>query len=439
MLDEQAVSRAAYLSGIVLFAVALRLAVVACVFRIVAAPTVDHNEFGWEMGWTARSIVLGRGFSSPFLPFTGPTALVPPLYPYLIAAVEKLFGLYTAQSAFVILSINSLLSAVTTIPVYFSTRLVLRERVARVAAMIWAVYPFAVYFSAGRVWDYALTGLLLSLSFWWAQKLHRQRPVLWLGYGALCGVAALSNPTVLSVIAPLTLIALYRARQEARPWLLRGIGAALIGLAVCAPWVIRNERAFHKPTFLRDGFWLEFYAGNNGDTFESNPGWAHPASNPVEMDRYEALSEPGYMAEKRALGLNFVRLHPGSFVKVTIRRVFCFWTGFWSLNKKYLEQDPTEIPDFFYCTTVSLLAFWGARRWWAEDRRAVLPYIAAMAVFPLTYYVTHTTPDYRQPIEPMIVVLAVVGVLGPESNDEYTVEFDAAMEDEVDDQMAIAS
>ena len=429
----------AYLSGIVLFAVALRLMVVACMFRIVAAPTVDHNEFGWEMGWTARSIVLGRGFSSPFLPFTGPTALVPPLYPYFIAGVEKLFGLYTAQSAFVILSINSLLSALTTIPVYFSTRVVLRERVARVAAMIWAVYPFAVYFSAGRVWDYALTGLLLSLCFWWAQKLHRQRPMLWLGYGALCGVAALSNPTVLSVIVPLTLIALHRTRQEARPWLQRGVCASLVGLALCAPWAIRNERAFHQPTFLRDGFWLEFYAGNNGDTFESNPGWAHPASNPVEMKRYEALSEAGYMAEKRALGLKFVKQHPGSFAKVTLRRVFSFWTGFWSLNKRYLEQDPTELPDFFYCTTVSLLAFWGARRWWKSDRRAVLPYLAALAVFPLTYYVTHTTPDYRQPIEPIIVVLAVVGVLGPDSSDEYTVEFDTAEEDEVEDQMALAS
>ena len=438
LLNEESSSSAVYLSGIVLFGLALRLVVVACVFRTVAAPTVNHSEFGWEMGWTARSIVLGRGFSSPFLPFTGPTALVPPLYPYLIAAVEKLFGLYTAQSAFVILALNSLLSALTAVPLYFSTKLVVRERVARVAAMIWAVYPFSVYFSADRVWDYALTALLLSLCFWWSMKLSRQRLGSWIGYGALCGVATLSNPTVLSVIAPITLIALYRASRVGRRWLLPGVCATLMGVAVCAPWVVRNDRVFHQPTFLRDGFWLEFYAGNNGDTFESNPGWAHPASNPVEMARYEALTEPGYMAEKRNLSLNFVKHHPDFFLKVSLRRVFSFWTGFWSLDKRYVEQDPTEIPDFFYCTAVSLLAMWGVRRWWAHDRLAALPYVTAMVLFPVTYYVTHTTPDYRQPLEPMIVVLAVVGVLGPRSDDDYTINFDEPLEDEVDDQVAVA-
>jgi hypothetical protein len=45
----------------VLAAFTIRMVVALCVFRVVAAPTIDHNEFGWEMGWTARSIALGRG------------------------------------------------------------------------------------------------------------------------------------------------------------------------------------------------------------------------------------------------------------------------------------------------------------------------------------------------------------------------------------------
>jgi 4-amino-4-deoxy-L-arabinose transferase-like glycosyltransferase len=434
LLDEVATSRAAFLATTTLFALALRLAVVAFVFRTVAAPTANHNEFGWEMGWTARSIVLGRGFSSPFLPFTGPTALVPPLYPYLIAAVEKLFGLYTAKSAFVILSINSLLSALTAIPVYFSTRLVTRERVARAAALVWAVYPFSVYFSADRVWDYALTGFLLTLCFWWSQRLHRRGTGAWASFGALCGVATLSNPSVLLVLAPAALIALYRRGRAEELWLKSGACAALAGLLVCMPWVVRNQRTFHHPTFIRDGFWLEFWAGNNGDTFESNPAWAHPASNPVEMQRYEAVTEPEYMAEKRDLSLHFVERYPGFFVKASMRRAFFLWTGLWSLDKKYIAKDPTEIPDFFYCATVSLLAFWGARRWWKADRVASLPYIAAIVLFPITYYITHSSPDYRQPIEPIIVVLSVVGVMGPSIGDDYTLDVDESLDEEANDE-----
>jgi 4-amino-4-deoxy-L-arabinose transferase-like glycosyltransferase len=284
------------------------------------------------------------------------------------------------------------------------------------------------------VWDYALTGLLISVCFWWAQILHRHGIWSWVGFGAMCGVAALSNPSALSVLGPAGLIALHRLRHAAEPWLKHAGCAALAGFIVCSPWIVRNQRTFHQPTFVRDGFWLEFWAGNNGDTFESNPAWAHPASNPVEMQRYEAVAEPEYMAEKRALGLTFVKQHPGFFLKASLRRAFCFWTGFWSLDKRYVQKDPTEVPDFFYCTTVTLLALWGARRWWLQDRLAALPYIAAIALFPLTYYVTHSSPDYRQPIEPIIVVLAVVRVLGPRSSDDYTIDLDEQLEDEMDDE-----
>src|SRR5271154_3740271 len=112
----------------VLAALMVRLMVVAYGFREQAAASIDHAEFGWEMGWVARSIFLGHGFSSPFFPFTGPTAMVPPIFPYMLASMFHLFGLYTAKAAFAILSINSLLSALTCIPIYFSARYALGEK-----------------------------------------------------------------------------------------------------------------------------------------------------------------------------------------------------------------------------------------------------------------------------------------------------------------------
>ena len=44
-----------------------------------------------------------------------------------------------------------------------------------------------------------------------------------------------------------------------------------------------------------------------------------------------------------------------------------------------------------------------------HDAIAVLVLIA---IFPLTYYVTHSSMDYRQPIEPQIVILAAIGAFG---------------------------
>ncbi len=394
-------------------ALAIRLLVTAFVFRSVAAPTIDHNEFGWEMGWTARSLVLGHGFASPFFPSTGPTALVPPLYPYLLALVFRLFGLYTAKSALIILSLNSVFSALTCLPIYFIAKHTLGQRAAQLAGWAWVLYPFAIYFSAGMVWDYALTALLFCTCFWAAQRLHlHPRLITWAAFGALFGVTALSNPSVVVTFPFLLLIAVLKVRQVDGRWLRNGLVTLLTFAAVLAPWTIRNYRTMHAVFPVRNGFWLEFWAGNNGDTSESNPAWAHPASNSVEMQKYQASGEIAYFAEKRTLALNFVKHHPLFFAEVSARRALRFWTGFWSFNRAYLRREPFDVPNLFFCTGLTLLMLRGVGRWWRADRVTTLRYLILLGVFPLTYYLTHSSMDYRQPIEPEIVILVTVGLFG---------------------------
>ena len=396
----------------VLAALIVRLMVVVYGFRDQADPADHHAAFGWEMGWVARSIFQGHGFSSPFFPLTGPTAMVPPLFPYLVAAMFHLFGLYTAKAAFAILSINSLLSALTCIPLYFSGRYTLGEKAATMAGWGWVIYPYAIYFSGARVWDYALTGLLFTICFYFAQRLHRQERVLaWLGFGLMYGVAALANPSVLTMFPVFLLLAVLEMRRRDARWALRCVVAAVGLVAMLTPWTIHNYRALHFAGPVRDNFWLECWAGNNGDTFESNAVWAHPASNPVEMQRYEAEGEIGYIAEKKTLALKFIEQNPTFFAGLSLRRAFSYWTGFWSFSPAYLNKEPLEIADVFFCSSITVLMLLGARRFWRRDSISALHYVALIAVFPITYYVTHATPDYRQPIEPEVVVLVVMGVL----------------------------
>ena len=399
----------------VLFAFLVRVLVVTCLLSHVSSRVVDYNNFGWEsweMGWTARSIFLGQGFSSPFLPVTGPTALVPPLYPYLLAGAFHLFGLNTVKVAFAVLSLNGFFSALTCIPLYFLVADALTRRLARIVALGWALYPFSIYFSADRVWDYALTALLFTTCLLVAQRLPARGPRSWLGFGALYGFTILSNPSVVSLLPLLLLIAVYRTAKAGRPWALRAILACTAFAAVCAPWQIRNHRVMHADFFLRDGFWLEFYAGNNGDSHESNSAAAHPASNPAEMRRYQEEGEIRYMAEKRALAVSFVKHHPGFFAVATARRVVRFWTGYWSFRPSYLKYEPFDLPNVPFCLALSFFTFRGLRRWWHTDRSAALPYALALLVFPLPYYLTHASMDYRQPLEPIVIVLVSVGFFG---------------------------
>ena len=413
-----------FLIATISLALVLRLILVICVTPAVAANTVDHNEFGWEMGWTARSIALGRGFGSPFLPFTGPTALVPPVYPYVIASAFRLFGLYSRSAAFAVLAFNSLCSALICLPLFFLVRTSLNGRIARLTALAWAVYPFAIYFSAARVWDYALTGLLFCCAMLLAQRLHLRRAYAWALYGALSAVSVLCNPSIAVLLPLMGIAATYRVWRVGGRWKMKSLLATLAFIAVCLPWTMRNQRVMHSSFFIRDGFWVEFYAGNNGDTRESNSSWAHPASNTGEMEKYQRLGEIAYIAEKHTLAHDFVGHHPLFFLGSCFRRAVRFWFGYWSLRSEYLRTEYLDLPNIPFCICLFWALVRGLRRFWQANPFAALPYLLAVIVFPIPYYLTHSSMDYRQPIEPIIIVLVTIGLFG-------TREADAAEADQM--------
>jgi 4-amino-4-deoxy-L-arabinose transferase-like glycosyltransferase len=394
-----------------LVALAIRMVVVYFYFRDLPDANLHYEQFGWEMGWIARALASGHGFSSPYWPWSGPTAMQPPLYPTLLSLDFRLFGIYSLTAGFVILSMNSLFSALTCIPVYFSAKYSMGTRAAKIAAWVWAFYPFAIYFSAGRVWEYSLTCLLFTTCFCIAQRIHRaDRPWSWLGWGALFGVTALSNPAVLSTLPFLLAAAIYQVRSSGRRWLFKGVLTIVAAVAVLTPWTIRNLRALGILCPVRDNFWLELYDDNYG-TWLLDPSFAHPSSNPVEMKKFLAMGEPAFLAEKKSLILNYLRQHPEFIVEKTLRRILYYWTGYWSFSAEELREQPYEPWNVFYVSSITFLMLLGVRRLWHANRTACMPYLALICIFPVTYYITHPLMDYREPIGPAVVVLAVSGFL----------------------------
>ncbi len=400
-----------WLFSLVGAAFAVRLILVFFTYRELPDANKLYERFGWEMGWIARSIASGHGFSSPYFPQSGPTAMQPPLYPSLLATVFHFFGIYSLTSAFIILSFDSLLSAVTCVPVYFSAKCALGESGAKVAAVVWAFYPFAIYFSAARVWEYALTGILFTTGFCIAQRIHKAHSGwAWLGWGALAGVTALSNPSTLATLPFLLGLALYQARKAGGKWIAKGVFTLAATIAVLTPWTMRNVRALGILCPVRDNFWVEVYDDNGGDA-SLDPSFAHPSSNPAEMRKWLDMGEPAFIAEKRTLAINFLRRNPGFFLHKTLRRIVYYWTGFWSFSAEEIHEQPYEPANVFQVCSITFLMILGIKDLWSRNRNALLPYLVLVCVFPLTYYITHPLMDYREPIEPAIVVLTAAGAL----------------------------
>ena len=405
---------------IILIAFVVRMVVVFFTYRDLPDADKFYERFGWEMGWVARALASGHGFSSPYYPWSGPTAIEPPLYPALLSIVFRLFGIYTLTSAFVMLSINSLLSALTCIPVYFSAKYSLGARGATYAAWAWAFYPFAIYFSAERVWEYSLTGLLFTTCFCIAQRIHRStNPLAWLGWGLLYGVTALSNASVLSTLPFLLLLAIYQARGAGGRALLNGALTAVAFAAVLTPWTVRNYRVLGVLCPVRDNIWLEIYCDNFGNApfDDSSPPSAdnrpYPASSPAEMRKYLAMGETAFLAEKHAMSIAEFKENPRySFLIIkTLRRFFYYWTGYWSFSAEELREQPFEPAQVFYIGCITLLMLRGIGRFWRLNRASLLPYLVLIVFFPLTYYLTNPLVDYRQAIEPGVLVLAIAGLL----------------------------
>lgn len=398
---------------IVLTALVLRLVVVAFMYQGQLNPRRDHWPFGYETGRIARAIATGRGFSDPITVGSGPTAWMTPAYPYLVAGTFKLLGVYSKRSALVLLSLNGLFSALTCIPVFFMARESFGQKTAVWAGWAWALFPYAIYMSAGWIWDTCLTTLLLSCLFLFTQRLERSsHPRAWAYYGLLWGATALVNPAVLSLLPLLAGWACYRVHRRGHPWAWKAMGALLAMVVVVTPWFVRNYRTFHQPIPFRDNFWLEVHVGNNGVISHRPQDAVHPSTNPSEEEQYNRLGELNYMVEKRREVLEFIRSRPDWFAETTLRRFFHTWTGFWSLppNARFEEPlDPEEPFDpaiIAFCTILTVMAILGLRQAFRRHPAMAWPYALVILGFPAVYYVTNTDSRYRHPIDPEIVVLA---------------------------------
>ena len=396
----------------VIVALALRLALVAFLYPERLNPNRDHWRFAGETGRIAQSIVEGKGFSSPLFGDTGPTAWMTPVYPYVAAGTFKIFGVYTKPSAIFLLSLNSLFSALACIPIFFIARKTFGDHVAHPAGWMWVFFPYAIYFSADFIWATTLTTPLLSLIFLYALHLEdSKRPVVWIGFGLLCGITALTDPIVLSVVPFLRGWACFRHRQRFLNWAPVATGAALASLLVVTPWFVRNYRVFHALVPFRDNFGLELYLGNNGNTWHFAPSGHHPSDSAAEMNEYAQLGELAYMARKRQQAFDYIRTHPGTFILLSFRRMMYMWTNFWSFSRRYLQEENLDPPNIVLCTTLTVLALLGLRRAYRERSLVVVPYAIVLLFFPLVYYITHPEDYYRRPIDPIFLVPAVYEVM----------------------------
>jgi 4-amino-4-deoxy-L-arabinose transferase-like glycosyltransferase len=291
------------------------------------------------------------------------------------------------------------------------------DRVAKWAGWGWVLSPYGIYYGADWAWSTCLVTLELACLFlfaWRLQKPSRARD--WLAYGALCGLSALTEPVVLAVLPVLGVWTFYRLARQGQPWITPMLSAALAGIAVLAPWIIRNYEIFHRFIPVRSGYGLELYIGNNGYSQHWVNRTLHPNHSDAELSEYERDGEIAYMDHKLYQAKDYIRSHPAWFAWMTMRRIIYMWTGYWSFDPAYLKDEPLDPPNIFVNTSMTLLGLWGLRRVFQRDPALGMRFTIVLLFFPLTYYISHPETYYFRPVDPLIVVLAAVAVAGRSKN-----------------------
>jgi 4-amino-4-deoxy-L-arabinose transferase-like glycosyltransferase len=396
----------------VLVALAIRLVVMVFLLPEQLNPDRNHWHFGYEAGKIADSIVQGRGFSSPLFANTGPTAWMTPVYPYIIAAVFKVFGTYSKTSAIVLLSLNALMSALVCVLVFLIARITFGDRIAKWSGWAWAFCPYAIYFPVERIWETWLATLLLCLLFLIMLNLENEnRFSRWAVFGLLWGFAALTSPAMLSVLPFLAAWVIYRRHRRGERWFAVNVVATIAFIAIITPWFIRNYEVFHRVVPFRDNMGIVLRLGTKGTTDYWGPYELGPWHNEQEWNEFQQFGELAYFDKKKQQAFEFIRANPGWYVWTSARRAVYLWTGYWSFAPEYLKQEPLDPPNIFFCTALTILALVGLWRAMRTDLSGAMPYVLVLFSFPLIYYITSPEVYYRRPIDPFFVILAIVAVL----------------------------
>jgi hypothetical protein len=365
-----------------------------------------------ETGNIAYSLAAGHGFSSPYWQETGPTAWLTPVYPALVAVIFKIFGIHTAHSFFAIVFLNILFSAATCVPLFYIGKRVGGLGVGSGVAWLWAIFPNAVIIPYEWVWDTSLTALLMATILWATLELAETQSLgAWCGYGLLWGFALMTNPSLGSVLPVLLGWDVYRTWKQGNLQLSRPLLACGIAVLCCMPWTARNYLAFHRFIPLRSNFAFELWLGNNEQFDEQSQ--IVPAADPerFEIRKYVHMGETAFMQDKWQRATAFIKTHPGLEIILFARRFVATWTGMEKPIEGFRDADSPLVRLVLISNTLAAIgALCGIVALLRSRNIYVFPLAGVVIVYPLIYYVTHASLRYRHPIDPVMLLLAMIAV-----------------------------
>jgi 4-amino-4-deoxy-L-arabinose transferase-like glycosyltransferase len=308
--------------------------------------------------------------------------------------------------------LNIIFSALTCYPIYHLGKTIFSEKVGITSAWLWAFFPVAMLMPIEWTWDQSLATLLLAclLSFtYWLRD--STSPLNWSAYGLLWGVAALTNPTLCLLLPFLTLWLFMQRSRRRLPSAALLARFALFFVLALLPWTMRNYFEFGNLMFVKSNFGVELWLGNNPDVKDVYTQQHHPMQDYREYKLLFLAGEPTYNKLKQQQALAFIQQNPETFRRLLWNRFVDTWTGYYDTREgTYVKTLGLLLPFIWMTALYSFVAFLGLLVAVAKKASESLPLVFCAVLFPIPYYITHTSLRYRHPIDPVLTILVVVAL-----------------------------
>ena len=232
-----------------LAAAPLVIALLAVILRVVAIVHVHAlNAPAEENRIIARNLANGEGFTFADFQYVGPTSIRPPLYPFLLAGLDRVFGVESRGALAVALALNVIAGAATVVLAFALIRPLYGSGLASVLACALAVWPTQIYAAT------QFQGLSIAIALLLATQLVARKG--WaIPYGLAAGIAVLCESILL---LPLLLVGLWTFRKKVDGLILMPLAM----LVVLLPWAYRNSLIRERPTSITNNFAVDLFRGN---------------------------------------------------------------------------------------------------------------------------------------------------------------------------------
>jgi 4-amino-4-deoxy-L-arabinose transferase-like glycosyltransferase len=398
------------LIGIVLLAVALRLAYVA-----LFGHTLNLQLSGYDV--YATNLLAGNGYTR-FADLHQDSDL-PPLYPFFLAGVYTIFG----RSAISVALVQIVFDIATILLIYAIGRRVGGEAAGLLAAAFTAFYPYLLFQNL-TVNDTGIFIMLLALGIWAAYRAHDRHSWRWAALGGFAfGFAALTK-TLVILILPLMIVWWWR-QLSLRQAMSFGVAMIVAFGIVIVPWVARNVQLHGAFTLISTNDGSNLYQGNNPCVADYvlagwDAQWASCLKPPPP-----GLSEIQESAWFRDLAFTYLRENVGAWSRLFFAKFVTLWNP--DITPRALPPGPKAMVDnavlqyydqplfqiariihLIYFTPLLILGLLGWRRAW-HDNLLVGPVLMVPIAITVAYLIYHPSTRYRSPADPFWFVLAAYG------------------------------